>query len=244
MGIAIVGTGYIQPFTLHPPSSILPNSWLERERDAIAADLDAALLSSPHMHIYRGDTQLAPSASSDSPASAPTASLTTAHTAPHGFVAGAIPHKGKKKAHGPSSAQGVTISRRLSSDINALVAQLSLAEAHFIRCVKPNAHGTPRAFSPPLVLSQLRASGVFEAVELVKSAYPTRLPYASLHGRFASRLPPDLAVRSPADLSEAIALACDVPRKAIALGRTQLFLGPGTCTCACTYRHIGMCMHV
>ena len=42
------------------------------------------------------------------------------------------------------------------------------------------------------MLAQLRSNGVFDAVELMKAAYPTRLRYEAIHGQYAHLLPKDL----------------------------------------------------
>ena len=102
--------------------------------------------------------------------------------------------------------------------------ELKAGETHFVRCVKPNDKNAPRQLIPKMVLEQLRASGVFDAVELMKKGYPTRIPYSGIHGKFAHSLPEDLAALSPSAFSELAALACDVGPKDYALGRNQLFL--------------------
>ena len=120
-----------------------------------------------------------------------------------------------------------SISRRFCLDLNLLVAELSEADAHFIRCIKPNAKGVP-LFDVGKVVEQLRSSGVFDAVELMKAAYPTKIRFDDIYGKYASLLPGELVGKlPPAGFCEVVALACDVDRGDYALGFTQLFLRSG-----------------
>lgn len=128
------------------------------------------------------------------------------------------------KRHG---ADRSSVSRRFIKDLGCLMKELNAGEVHFVRCIKPNENSTPRRFNHKLVLEQMRASGIFDAVELMKRGYPTRMPYSAIHGKFASVMPPDLALLPPAEFSELCALACDVGPKDYALGRNQLFLRAG-----------------
>lgn len=50
-------------------------------------------------------------------------------------------------------------------------------ETLFVRCFKPNAFKQPSKFDPQLVLTQLRYSGMVEAVKIRKAGYPVRIPY-------------------------------------------------------------------
>lgn len=60
-----------------------------------------------------------------------------------------------------------SVGKRFVNDLNSLLAELKASKAHFVRCVKPSASSTPRAFEGPLVLDQLRCAGVVEAVRVM-----------------------------------------------------------------------------
>ena len=95
--------------------------------------------------------------------------------------------------------------------------ELNAGEVHFVRCGKPNENSTPRRFNHKLVLEQMRASGIFDAVELMKKRLSNAcltLPFMAGLRRDASR--PRSA--SPAEFSELCALACDSDRKITLLG--------------------------
>jgi myosin heavy subunit len=81
------------------------------------------------------------------------------------------------------------------------------------------------------VLGQLRCSGVVEAVRVMQAAFPTRLGYEELHGRYAGVIGPEVAAETlgePRAFSEAIALACGVSPDSYALGLSKLFLKAGS----------------
>ena len=134
----------------------------------------------------------------------------------------------EKSAGGKKGVQKITsVSKRFIKDLGVLMKDLSSGETHFVRCIKPNDKHAPRQFVPKMVLDQLRASGVFNAVELMKSGYPMRIPYANVHGKFISMMPPDLAELSPSKFTELAALACEVGKNEYALGNNQIFLKTG-----------------
>lgn len=51
---------------------------------------------------------------------------------------------------------------RVPSQLDDLVAQLGQTEPHYIKCIKPNSGKTPGGWTSPLVIEQLRYSGVLE----------------------------------------------------------------------------------
>ena len=55
--------------------------------------------------------------------------------------------------------------------LTRLMNNLSVTYPHYIRCVKPTPYKQPLSPHAPMVLEQLRYSGVFEAVEIRKKGY-------------------------------------------------------------------------
>lgn len=49
-----------------------------------------------------------------------------------------------------------------SRQLDDLVAQLAETEPHYIKCIKPNSAKAPGGWTSPLVIQQLRYSGVLE----------------------------------------------------------------------------------
>lgn len=86
-----------------------------------------------------------------------------------------------------AQASGKTsLGLKFRQQLDDLMTTLNSTEPHYIRCVKPNPYKAPLEFVGPLVLEQLRYSGVFEAVEIRKKGFPFRLS----HEDFAKRYKP------------------------------------------------------
>ena len=123
-----------------------------------------------------------------------------------------------------------SVGKRFVNDLNSLLDELKTSRAQFIRCVKPNAEQAPKTFTAPMVLDQLRCSGVIEAVRVMLESFPTKIPYEDIHGRYAKLMGPEIMAETgdePAAFCEAIALACEVNTADYALGTTKLFLKAG-----------------
>ena len=134
-------------------------------------------------------------------------------------------HEAAQKAK--KAASFSSIGKRFVTDLNSLLSELQASRAAFIRCVKPNAEQAPKKFTPAMVLDQLRCSGVIEAVRVMLEAFPTRIDYGDIHGRYASLMGKEIMEETgdePAAFVEAVALACEVKPADYALGLTKLFL--------------------
>ena len=131
-------------------------------------------------------------------------------------------HKAKK------SATFNSIGRRFIGELATLIHDLASTSSHFVRCIKPNSVLKPSVFEARMVLEQLRCGGVFDAVEVMKSSFPTRIPYIDIYGKYAKLLPAELVGQLPeGPFCEVVALALDVHHSDYALGTTMLFLKAG-----------------
>ena len=52
---------------------------------------------------------------------------------------------------------------------------MGFSDPHFVRCVTPNQKKAARLFEPVMVETQLRCSGVFEAVRVIGMGFPDRV---------------------------------------------------------------------
>lgn len=193
----------------------LQGSWLEKNNDLLASELEDALGASnaPLIAALFGGPALSVDGSGNP---AQRISIGSGAKASLSF---------QKRKPGSMFA---SISRRLCLDLNSLLSELAETKAHFIRCIKPNTMSVPMSFEAAKVLEQLRSSGVFDAVELMKAAFPTKIRFDDIYGRYASLLPKELVGSiSAAGFCEVVALACDVERTDYAVGFTQLFLRAG-----------------
>ncbi|CAK9113680.1 High molecular weight form of myosin-1 (High molecular weight form of myosin I) (HMWMI) [Durusdinium trenchii] len=81
--------------------------------------------------------------------------------------------------------QMVSLSSQFRRSLNELMESLYSTESRYIRCVKPNKDQVPDRFQSPMVIDQLRYSGVFEAVEIRKTGFPFRLTYSVFACRYS-----------------------------------------------------------
>ena len=147
-----------------------------------------------------------------------------------------------------------TVSGAFSESLRELSRTLESSRSYFIRCVRPRG-GVHRldskksrsvhrqnsskssadllaamATAPlhgPVVLAQLEASGVLEAVSLMSLGYPSRIPYEAIHSQYGAHLPAWAQQLPPRELVNAIAVASEVPTGDVAYGATSLFCRAG-----------------
>ena len=76
-----------------------------------------------------------------------------------------------------------SLSGKFCKQLTNLMKVLYKTSPRYIRCIKPNENKRPKDFNSTLSITQLRYSGVFEAVQIRKQGYPFRL----LHKQFVYR---------------------------------------------------------
>ena len=87
----------------------------------------------------------------------------------------------KKKKGGSFSSVGA----KFVKSLKALMTELESSQAHFVRCIKPNQKLVPQEIHGEGVINQLRMSGMLDAVKLIQSGYPTRIPYEDIYSKCA-----------------------------------------------------------
>ena len=120
-----------------------------------------------------------------------------------------------------------TIAEVFALDLDELMRELNASHVHFVRCIKPNDALAPGAPDAGLVLDQLRFSGMLEAVALISSGYPGRIPFVEIHERFQGKLPDDIMRMSPGDFVRAIIDAVGIAPGEYQIGKSRLFFRTG-----------------
>jgi hypothetical protein len=86
-------------------------------------------------------------------------------------------HKGERGGGGGGGHSSFgSVGAKFVKSLKELMAELGSADAHFVRCVKPNAELVPLKLHGEDVVNQLRMSGMLDAVKLIQAGYPTRIP--------------------------------------------------------------------
>lgn len=103
-----------------------------------------------------------------------------------GAAAAGGPRGGVKKA---------TVSAAFRRSLSQLMEKLGNAEAHFVRCIKPNKNKVPAQFDSLLVTDQLRVSGVMETVKIRKAGYLMRPTCVEFLQRYLMIIPREERVK-------------------------------------------------
>lgn len=109
--------------------------------------------------------------------------ITSRGNAPPSPLRAGSPRKGKKKKPGASS-----VGAQFQASLQSLIANLSAATPHFVRCMKPNDEKATResakGFDDALMMRQLRTSGMLDSVTVRKLGYPERTTHARFFLRY------------------------------------------------------------
>ncbi|XP_066266634.1 unconventional myosin-XVI-like isoform X2 [Branchiostoma lanceolatum] len=138
----------------------------------------------------------------------------------------------QSKMHQPVSAAlsserkgPATVAFHFKNSLSELIAKMSAARPHFVRCIKPNTGKQPDSLDPGYVLTQLRYTGVLETVRIRKLGFPIRLSFQD----FLDRYPALTMCAVAPDSEEAAVSRCKQVLKycklqQYQLGRTKVFL--------------------
>lgn len=69
------------------------------------------------------------------------------------------------------------VAARFSDSLHQLLESMSKCNPWFIRCVKPNNDKAPMKLDMPVVLEQLRYTGMLDTIRIRQSGYPVRMKF-------------------------------------------------------------------
>ncbi|NWV51120.1 MYO15 protein, partial [Daphoenositta chrysoptera] len=121
--------------------------------------------------------------------------------------------------------QASTLVSKFQQSLQDLTAKLRGSHAFFIRCITPNPRKLSNVFDVEYVNSQLRHSGILEAIHIHKEGYPVRLPFQSFlarYGLLAGSRPSSLEQRE--GCAAVLALVVGSPSDLYQIGVTKVFL--------------------
>ena len=126
------------------------------------------------------------------------------------------------------------------NSLEQLVAVLKLTTVHYIRCIKPNNENEPGLFveekvgyhvHKPLailrslkVLSQLKACGVMETVEISSLGYSSQMTYAAFVSHYMTLLPASMRKSLQSDVTEMTAPLSPEPQSSKGKRRSGVVL--------------------
>merc|ERR1719334_1517720 len=86
-----------------------------------------------------------------------------------------------------------TVAARFHDSLHNLLGSMAASHPYFVRCLKPNQDKCPMKFDMPVVLEQLRYTGLLETIRIRKLGYPIRYKY----NRFVQKYRCVLGARVP-----------------------------------------------
>ena len=139
------------------------------------------------------------------------------------LISSLFAHRGGGLQQQRARRAATTVSAAFSQSLRELIDALQATRPYFVRCVRPrggvhssvpsapsggggavvggSAAGSSSGMDGPVVLGQLHALGVLEAVALMTLGFPTRIPYKAVHARYGSALPAWAAGLPPRELT-------------------------------------------
>ncbi|XP_075232051.1 unconventional myosin 10A isoform X3 [Lycorma delicatula] len=82
-----------------------------------------------------------------------------------------------------------TVAARFHDSLQQLLESMSKCNPWFVRCIKPNNDKAAMKFDMPIVLEQLRYSGMLETIRIRKVGYPIRIKFQEFAERYRYLLP-------------------------------------------------------
>lgn len=126
-----------------------------------------------------------------------------------------------RKEGGPKPTVGGAFKDQLS----ALVDTLAGTQPWYVRCIKPNANKRSNDYNDPMVVDQLRYSGMLDIIRIRKLGYPVKMRgdvfavrFKCLAGRGAT-----FNLAAPLEFCRQICVAQKIPDKEWAIGKTKVF---------------------
>jgi myosin-5 len=91
----------------------------------------------------------------------------------------------EKRKSLPSRNKKPTLGHIFKESLDGLMSTINNTNAHYIRCIKPNEMKTAWKFDNLMVLSQLRACGVLETIQISLVGFPSKYSYEEFVSRFS-----------------------------------------------------------
>jgi myosin heavy subunit len=86
------------------------------------------------------------------------------------------------------------ILQQFKAQLDIMMEAIRCTNSHFIRCIKPNPSKEPNQFVSPLVLEQLKFSGIFESAQVLQQGFTNQMSHKDFIYRYrclAPKLPSD-----------------------------------------------------
>ena len=131
----------------------------------------------------------------------------------------------------PSLAQRtskVTVGTKFSRQLDSLVATLNDSNPQYIRQIKSNSEKSPGFIDVSFAYEQLRYSGIFDSVVIMKSGYPLRMSFLEFYRRYSMLVPErsyrlELSSKPPVERCRAVVEDFSQKDSDFQFGKTLIF---------------------
>ncbi|XP_065213017.1 unconventional myosin-XV isoform X2 [Planococcus citri] len=117
-----------------------------------------------------------------------------------------------------------TVAARFHDSLQQLLESMSKCHPWFVRCIKPNSEKAAMKFDMPVVLEQLRYSGMLETIRIRKLGYPVRMKFMEFVERYRYLLPTRMCTPRGAPARELCHIILENHGEDYQLGTTRVFL--------------------
>jgi myosin heavy subunit len=124
---------------------------------------------------------------------------------------------------GVAKAKRKTVGSAFKQQLVSLCERISTMSTFYVRTFKTNANKSSCEFDRPLMLMQLKCSGVMEVMKIRIAGFPTRIKFTEFVRRFWQLYPQSRSMQ-PADACVALLKASNLPSETFALGKTKVFM--------------------
>lgn len=117
-----------------------------------------------------------------------------------------------------------TVIKTFQKQVNGLMELLEKTEPNYVRCIKPNERKAPQHFEGPLILSQMRYSGLLDSIRIRQAGYGVRRTFEDIIDLFGnSRLGRCARAEGGKKGTEYILQAVKLDPNSYVYGKTKVF---------------------
>ena len=117
-----------------------------------------------------------------------------------------------------------TVIRTFQKQVNGLMNLLDKTQPNYVRCIKPNERKAPQQFEGPLILSQMRYSGLLDSIRIRQAGYAVRRTFQDIIDLFGnSRLGRDAKTKGGIEGTKHILETVKVEEDSYVFGKTKVF---------------------
>ena len=117
-----------------------------------------------------------------------------------------------------------TVMRTFQKQVNGLMNLLDKTQPNYVRCIKPNERKAPQQFEGPLILSQMRYSGLLDSIRIRQAGYAVRRTFQDIIDLFGnSRLGRDAKTKGGIEGTKHILETVKVEEDSYVFGKTKVF---------------------